>query len=279
MSSFGLVLSGGAAFGIANGGVLEILDREELKPDAIAGSSMGAIIGGLYALGLPIAELKKLANALSMRTVASIVRSPFSGGLQGGILKQRLEEPLRDIIGNRTIGECRIPFVCIAGKVTGDIAWSQIAKSGFTEDIRTKVSLHVFPPETRLLDALLATSSIPVLFSPHEIEGERFIDLCHFGPIPSRTLRRIVAPERVIATDTTPPLERIARFVPPAWKEFIMEGLKEAEESRRACDLVLKPEMPAAVFRFDRAKEFWEAGKSVAEENIERIRRTIRMEI
>src|SRR5476651_1712878 len=57
----GLVLSGGAARGLAHIGVLKALEEQGIRIDAIAGTSMGAVVGGLYASGYKIDELEKLA--------------------------------------------------------------------------------------------------------------------------------------------------------------------------------------------------------------------------
>ena len=58
-SRIGLVLSGGGARGLAHVGVLKVLERERIPVDGIAGTSMGAIIGGLYASGMTAAELER----------------------------------------------------------------------------------------------------------------------------------------------------------------------------------------------------------------------------
>ena len=60
----GLVLSGGAARGLAHIGVLKALEEQGISIDAIAGTSMGAIVGGLYAAGYSVAELERLALEL-----------------------------------------------------------------------------------------------------------------------------------------------------------------------------------------------------------------------
>jgi len=60
----GLVLSGGGALGIAHVGVLEALEEMHVPVDVVAGTSMGAIVGGLYAAGYPPAELEALVGSL-----------------------------------------------------------------------------------------------------------------------------------------------------------------------------------------------------------------------
>lgn len=61
----GLVLSGGAARGLAHVGVLKALEEQGVRVDAIAGTSMGAVVGGLYASGLPAVEIEKLIRSLN----------------------------------------------------------------------------------------------------------------------------------------------------------------------------------------------------------------------
>lgn len=273
--SWGLALSGGAAWGIANAGVLEAFEKEGLTPDYIAGSSMGAIVGGIFALGYRSKELKLLIKDISLRNVALLRNQPLQGGLHGGFLMQNLEELLRPLIGHATIGDAKIPFVCIAGKVKEPITWRKIVRKGFTRHLMDRVELHVFPPQTPMLDALLASSAIPVIFAPMEINGESFIDLCDFGAIPARTLRSIHHPDILIGTDTAPRHEKIRKLLPPGWQEFLLMGQESLEESRKACDLVIRPDSPAALFRLDKAEEFWEAGKNAAEDQMPEIQKIL----
>ena len=65
----GLVLSGGGARGIAHIGVLEVLEANGIIPDCIAGASMGAVIGALYASGHTIAEIRDLVDLLTWRDI------------------------------------------------------------------------------------------------------------------------------------------------------------------------------------------------------------------
>lgn len=61
----GLVLSGGGARGAAHVGVLKVLDEMRIPIDAIAGTSMGAVVGGLYASGMPTPEIEKLLRSVN----------------------------------------------------------------------------------------------------------------------------------------------------------------------------------------------------------------------
>ena len=68
-SKIGLVLSGGAARGLAHIGVLKALEEQGIHVDAIAGTSMGAVIGGLYAAGYKVDEIERIAKEMDWQQV------------------------------------------------------------------------------------------------------------------------------------------------------------------------------------------------------------------
>jgi len=273
--SWGLVLSGGAAFGIANGGVLEVLEREGLKPDCIAGSSMGAIIAAGCAFGIPLDRIHEAVRQLTIVSVARFSDLPLRHGLHSGIFRHEVERLMRPFFGDATIGDCSIPFVCVAGKVHKRIAWSHIVRRTFRQEFEEAVSHYVFPPETRLVDALAATSAIPVVFSPVDIHGQTFVDLCHFGPIPARALKDRCHADRIVATDTHPTYDALRTFLPTGWREFLEAGDKVIAEDKAACDVLICPVPPFALFRFDKGEAFWEAGKKAAEKSLPHVKALI----
>ncbi len=106
-----LALGGGAARGWAHIGVLEVLSEAGLKPDVIAGTSIGAVVGGCFAAG-KLAELTEFATGLTKRRVVGLMDFHIGGAglIGGGRLKRLLE---RDLAGQRIEG---LPtrFVAIA---------------------------------------------------------------------------------------------------------------------------------------------------------------------
>jgi NTE family protein len=268
----GIVLSGGAAWGIANIGVLQVLEREGFSFDCIAGSSMGAIVAAVYALGLPLDECVRIVTKISLLDVARISKDPLKNGLHGGLLTQKLDAILRPLIGDAVIADCKIPFVCMAGKVRHPIQWEHIIRPGFTDAFFAAVEPYVFPSDTPIIEALLASSAIPVVFSPVTIGTETFVDLVHFGTIPARQLKKLYAPDIIIGTDTNPRYGILQKFLPSPWREFIERGHTEILADREACDLVIQPTMPAPVFRFDKAQSFITAGQNETEKALPRIR-------
>lgn len=270
--TWGLVLSGGVAQGIANVGVLRVLEREGLAPDYVGGSSMGAVAGALLALGYSSDVFDGILKDVSPFTVAEPSGNPLKDGFHGGFLQQKLHRFLGDLLGDKRVGDCSIPFLCLAGKVIRPIRWEKMFSPDFAQDVRTCVEPYFFPHDARIIDALMATSAVPVVFSPVTVGEDSFIDLCSFGAVPARTLRQVYLPDIVIATDTQPHYERLAPFLPKGWKQFLADGARSLQESLDSCDLVIKPDLPYGPYRFDKADAFVKAGEEAAERMLPKIR-------
>ncbi len=261
----GLVLSGGAAWGLANIGILQIFERENISFQSIAGSSMGAIVAGVYALGVPLRVIEETAAKISLLSVARCAKTPFVQGFHSGLLHSELESILLSVIGESRIRDTKIPFVCVAGKVNAKIEWERIIRPGFAKHFTERVTPYVFPPETRMIDALLASSAIPVVFAPVRVGSDEFVDLVHFGSIPARQLKAMLHPDIIIGTDTNPRYGFLQRLLPAPWRDFIDHGHRELQADMKACDLIIHPVMPAAIFRFDRSADFIVSGRTAAE--------------
>ncbi len=259
--SFGLILSGGAAYGIANAGVVKVFEEKHVQPDVIAGSSMGAIIGALSALGHDAKTICDLASALSPLSLVRFADSPLKKGFHGGILTQQLKKHLGPLIGDATIGETKIPFMCVAGRIKKPIAWSQSLSKGFLGTVLDSVEPYVFPPETRIIDAIAASSALPVIFSPVEVARVQYVDLCSFGAVPSRLLKKFMPLDAIIATNTSPTIGRFASYLPSGLREFAQGSEKSLHESLEVCDIVITPEFRGYPYEFHKGLEFIAAGE------------------
>jgi len=275
MESWGLVLSGGAANGIANAGVVQILQEQNIAPNYIAGSSMGAIIAALYATGHPSSVFDDFAKQLHISNVARITSMPFKKGLHSGLLQHQLKTFLQPLLGNATISDCNIPFICVAGKVIKPIRWLEIFKHDFATKLEQHIEKHVFGPNVKLLDAITASSSIPVLFHPTTIDNDEYIDLVHYGAIPAMTLQEMHNPATIIATDTNPTYPKISKILPQGWRNFLDAGYQSLEVSKSHCDLIISPEAPYTLYRFDKAKAFIKAGRYATYEQLTTLKELI----
>jgi len=171
----GLALGGGAARGWAHIGVLRALDEIGLKPDIIAGTSIGAVVGGCYASGA-LDSLEAFARDLTRRRVFGLLDLNFAGSglISGGRLTKLLYGRLRD----RRIEELALRFVCVATELgTGHEIWMS---------------------RGRLVEAMRASYALPGIFQPVNVAGRWLVDGALVNPVPVSAARALGA-EIVIA--------------------------------------------------------------------------------
>jgi NTE family protein len=171
----GLALGGGGARGLAHVAVLEVFDDLGLRPCAIAGTSMGAIIGALYASGRTGASLHESIHDLAITESARsrLRRGAGAGWLElvrpewekGGMLNvERFHDRLAGMISAASFEDLEIPLKVVA--------------ASFWE--REQVVLDT----GELLPALRASSALPALFRPVVIDGRVLIDGGAVNPVP-----------------------------------------------------------------------------------------------
>jgi len=192
--SVGIALGSGAAWGLAHIGVLEVLERERIPVDVIAGASMGAIVGAHYALGFTPSRLEEIATGV--KQVIDYVRilpqllylaSDFNlarPGLFAGERFQRILDSLGPVRG-RTFADLEIPFRAVA------------------TDITTGARVEVADGD--LSDAMRASFSAPWIFSPFRIGEHILVDGGMSDPVPAETARSMGA-DLVIGVNVVPPL-------------------------------------------------------------------------
>ena len=138
-----LVLSGGGARGIAHIGVIEELEKQGYEITSIAGTSMGSVIGGVYALGM-MDVLKDWAYTLDRRKVFSLV--DFTVNKRGMVRGDKVFKKMKKLIPDRNIEDLPIPYVAIA-----------------TDMIKRE---EVLFREGSIYEAIRASVSIPTVFTP-----------------------------------------------------------------------------------------------------------------
>ncbi|HUX14264.1 MAG TPA: patatin-like phospholipase family protein [Spirochaetia bacterium] len=149
-----LGLAGGAAKGLAHVGVLRALEERKLAPTCIAGTSAGAIIGGLYAAGKSVDELTTFLAEIDQGEFRKLIDLNWGrGSLVAG---DRIEDMLRGLVGKIRIEELPIPFLATA------------------VDIHTGAGF--FFDRGDLVDAIRASISIPGIFEPVSANGGHLVD-------------------------------------------------------------------------------------------------------
>ena len=150
----GLALGSGGARGLAHLGVIKILEKNKIPIDFIAGSSIGALVGGFYAAGLSTEEIERIVLSLDWRKVLSVLFEPsFKGGLIGG---EKVRSFIYEYVGEKRIENCRMPLAIAATDL----------KTGEAITLKTG----------KMTEAIRASVSIPLIFKPVEINGRMLAD-------------------------------------------------------------------------------------------------------
>lgn len=149
----GLVLGAGAARGLAHIGVIKVLEKNNIKPDYIMGSSMGALIGAYYALHGSIEGIEEKVN-ISKRDLFALVdiRKPKKSLIKGRKIKRFLKSRFK----NKTFEDLKIPL----GVITTDLVAGE----------------EFLITEGKLLDALMASITVPVILPPVKYNGKWLVD-------------------------------------------------------------------------------------------------------
>ena len=111
MKKFALVLGGGSAKGYAHIGVIKVLEKHGLKPDLIVGTSMGALVDGMYAIGKDYAYMEKLVSKFNSIGNFSLVSTIFKGNV---LNINKVKKILDNEFGGIKQEETPIKFVCVA---------------------------------------------------------------------------------------------------------------------------------------------------------------------
>ena len=161
-----LVLSGGAARGIAHIGVIEELTKQGFEISSIAGNSMGAFIGAVFVMG-KLEDFKERILALDKKDVFKFI--DFSFGKQGFIKGEKIFKELQKFFPDSDIENLKIPYAAVAADI-----------KNMKEVVFTEGSLY---------KAVRASISIPSIFKPVKTGNAVFVDGGVVNPIP---LNRII---------------------------------------------------------------------------------------
>lgn len=210
----GLVLGGGGARGAAHIGVLRELERLRIPVDAIAGTSMGAIVGGLYAAGVSVAELEEVVQSIDWYD--AFVDMPGREDMRFRRKQDDEAFPIRFTLGLRD-GELQLPKGLIQGQKLGlilreltidaagirDFDDLPIPFRAVASDIATGEMVELSRGDLAL--SMRASMSAPGIFAPVVVEGRTLVDGGLVGNVPVDTIRDMGV-DIVIAVDVEFPL-------------------------------------------------------------------------
>ncbi len=271
----GLVLSGGGAKALAQVGALKVIDSLGIKIDYVSGTSMGAIVGAMYALGYPVAEIERqlkevdwealLSNEIPRRHLSYFDRKdedryllafpildgritlPTGFNYSHYILKQLSYLTQR---ANRydDFSQYPIPFTCaVTNLVKGEVVYLESGE---------------------LSDALRASSAFPSLFTPYEIEGQLYADGGILDNYPVQPLLD-KGVDIIIGVDVQDVLydkEELNSVVRILEQTSSFKRVEEYQRQLRNTDILIKPEITGAgITSFERFAEIVDSGKVAAQ--------------
>jgi NTE family protein len=177
----GLALGSGAARGLAHIGVLKSLQSMGIRIDMISGTSMGALVGAIFAKGEEIDLMKDLANDLGAKRLSFLTEPTLSRtGLISGL---KINNMLKSIFGDMDFQELKIPFACSA------------------TDIENGREVVIDRGQVR--EGVRASCTIPVILAPIKIEGRYLVDGALVNPLPADLLKKMGA-DIIIAVNVAP---------------------------------------------------------------------------
>lgn len=261
-------MSGGGARGLAHIGVLHALEGAGIRPEAIAGTSMGAILGAAYAAGRTLGELRSVSAELgSFSRVIGLadLAIPRSGLIKGASLARFLGDLFSP---HRTFETLTLPLAVAA------------------VDLRQAEDVALTTGD--LLQAVRASMAVPGIFPPVEWEGRLLVDGGVLNNLPVDLARQLGA-QVVLAVDVglDPRAEeiwqrsRLPKLGVHMWRaaSVMMARSTAAKLAQSPPDILIRPPLPAqitSVAGFRRAEELMQAGERAAQEIIPQLQRLLR---
>jgi NTE family protein len=267
----GVALSGGSAKGIAHIGVLRTLERLGIRADVVAGTSMGAAIGGMYAIGLSVdsiesviasADWPALMNDATPRSRRSleqrrlderaILTLPLEGARvtlpSGAIIGSNVMRLLEDVFWSgatiRRFRDLPIPFVAVATDL----------ETGEAVPLREGV----------LAEALRASTGVPGAIEPILLGDRLLVDGALSRNLPATDARELGA-DFVICSDVSEPIdaaEELESFVDVLSQLASLAMLESTLAQRATCDVLVLPDVEElSGFDFDRVEEWVRRGE------------------
>lgn len=278
----GLALSGGGAKGFAHIGVLKVLEEIGMPVDCIAGTSMGSIVGGLYAIGYSADSLAALARQEDWQAIFNDAATRRDLPMEEKLWDARYiaSFPIRQ-------GNVQLPAGLIAGQkisaMLSRLTWPVHHVADFKElpipfacvatDLETGEAVtldHGFLPQ-----ALRASIAIPTIFTPVKLNDRLLVDGGVVRNLPAEDVRRLGA-DIVIGVDVGAPLspaEKLTTFFSIIDQSMSFRGAEINVKQRQLCDILITPDLTGLTFAsFDRADTLIARGEMAARRLLPQLR-------
>ena len=254
-----LVLSGGAASGMAHIGVIKVLERNNIIPDVVIGTSSGALVGGMYAAGV-LYNFERIISGKTKKQIRKMLH--FWPSKEGLIKTDRLTKEFRKILDDKRIEDLNKKFVAVSlDLLTGK---------------------RILFDKGDLCEAILASISLPLLFPPLHKQGMLLIDGGLEDPLAIDEGFKLA--KKVIAIDITRSIESMPKKIKYNFIDVFerIESILRLEIANFAISkykhnlVVLKPKVFIGTLDFDRSKEAIAIGEDITEKNLFKIKKLLK---
>ena len=178
MKDFTLVLGGGASKGYAHIGILKVLEQHNILPNLIIGTSMGALVGGLYASGKTAQQLEQLAMKVNSLGSFSLFSTLFKDSL---LSISKIKRILKKEIGETTHDDCKIKFVSVATQ------------------LNTGKEKHF--SSGNLFNSIMASIAVPGILPSVKIDNDIYCDGGVLNNLPEDVAKQLAPDSVIISVD------------------------------------------------------------------------------
>ena len=231
--SIGLVLSGGGYKGLAHAGALHFLDEQQITINALAGTSAGSIVSCLYAAGIRPEEILSFFKSVNLFSWQY-----FTFKKPGLLDVNYFDKFLVQVFEDKKLKDLNIPVYITA---------TDIAKG----------ETHVFDFETKVVDAILASSAFPGVFSPYEIEGKLYSDGGILNNFPTNILRKDF--QTIIGVNVCPiqtlEKDQLSSIRAVTFRAYDLMTATQNIARGKLCDWLIEPKELVKYSTFERNKQ------------------------
>jgi NTE family protein len=279
----GLVLSGGGARAAVHIGILKVFDREEIPIDCIAGTSFGALVGGLYSLGYPASEIESILTSQDWSNI-------FSDAPQRRLrpLFERRDARYQAQISFRGWSP-ELPTGLLAGQRMTEaldlLTSGRMLSAQFDFD---RLPIQFRAVSTNLIDgkayvfrqgsmseALRASMAVPILFTPLEKDDMLLADGGLVDNLPTDIAREMEA-DIIIAVDATSPLldrEDIRTFINVIDQSISLQMAQNVRDSLKLATIVLTPDLDEFTnIEYEKMQQIIQRGEKEADNRLEQLK-------
>ncbi len=279
----GIAFAGGGIRGIAHVGVLKALEENNIKIEAVGGTSAGSIVAALYAMGYKpyyiyvlfkkyAQDIINIGNSSIVNGIGNFVKTKKIGiaGLNDGTLLEKMFNELATRKKMKAVADIKMPLVIPAVDIAEakEYIFTNCApRNNVNDEYITEISIG---------KAIRASSSFPAYFCPCEYKKHIFMDGGVLDNTPILPLKRICKHKVMAVNFEADPVEENCDVMDIIMKTLDIMGNKIAEESFKQSDLVLTvPTDRAGLFDIEKMDKCYKFGYDTTMKNIDKIKKLI----